>query len=176
MTNALTYRGPAITVLHEEYAKQHRIDDRAAIQGRHEVLVSAPVELVWELLTDVPNWADTLEPGVKYIHLPHGVAVDAPFARTNNGARINARFAVVDENRELSWTGSTLGIKAVHRLLLERSEAGETWVVSTESMAGPLLGVMFSNAKMQAALETSLASLTAAAQARLNHGRDRPAA
>jgi hypothetical protein len=33
MSNPVTYRDPALPVLHEEYAKKHRIDELAPIYG-----------------------------------------------------------------------------------------------------------------------------------------------
>jgi hypothetical protein len=147
--DALTYRGPALRVLHEGYAKNHRIDDLAPIHARREITVNAPARHVWQILRDVSRWADTLEPGVKGIQLNHGVQVEALFTRSNQGVRMRARFAVLDENHEIAWTGSD---ETTTRVLVE------------ESMAGPLLGLYFSTAKLTALLEASLRTLKAAAE------------
>jgi hypothetical protein len=56
MTVALFYTGPSLRDLHEDYAKKHRIDDRAAIKGRREITVAAPSAKVWAMLSDVPHW------------------------------------------------------------------------------------------------------------------------
>ena len=164
MSNPVTYRGPALPVLHEEYAKEHQIDELAPIHGRREILVNAPVRRVWRILSDVPNWADTLEPGVKNIQLDHGVRVDAPFRRSNKGARMNAQFAVLHEDHEIAWTGSAFGAKAVHRFLLHAVDEKTTRVVVEESMAGPLLGLYFNIAKLTTLLEASLHNLKTAAE------------
>ncbi len=164
MTNALTYRGPSLAQLHEEYAKGHRIDDRAPFQGRRETVIDAAVDRVWRTLTDVPAWDTNLEPGVTNIRLENGVAVDATFRRSNKGARMTARFAVVKKDRELAWTGQAFGAKVVHRFELEPESAGTTRVVVEESMAGPLLAVLFSTAKLVDLLDTSLRTLKSAAE------------
>lgn len=166
MANTLTYRGPSLRVLHEDYAKQRRIDEQAPIRGRRETVVNAPVDRVWETLTDVPSWATTLEPGVTNIRLERGVRVDAMFTRSNQGARMRARFAVVAENRELAWTGAAFGAKVVHRFQLSPTSDEATRVVVEESMAGPLLGLFFGTDKLTALLETSLQTLKAAAERR----------
>jgi hypothetical protein len=57
---------------------------------------------------------------------------------------MNAQFAVLDEKREIAWTGSALGAKVVHRFLHEAVDENTTRVVVEESMAGPLLGLYFS--------------------------------
>jgi hypothetical protein len=166
VTATLFYIGPSLRVLHEEYAKQHRIDSRAPVQGRREVVINAPADLVWRVLSDVAAWDKNLEPGVHDIHVEQGVAVDAPFTRTNKGARMKARFAVVDEERELGWTGTAFGGKAVHHYLLEPVSAHATRVTVEESMAGPVLALaFFTNAKLAALLENCLATLKASCEA-----------
>jgi hypothetical protein len=56
---------------------------------------------------------------------------------------------VLHENHEIAWTGSD---ETTTRVLVE------------ESMAGPLLGLYFSTAKLTALLEASLRTLKAAAE------------
>jgi hypothetical protein len=167
MTSALFYVGPSLQVLHEDYAKKHRIDARAALQGRREIVVNAPAAHVWDLLSDVAAWDKNLEPGVHDIHVEQGVVADAPFTRVNNRAKMKARFAVVDKGRELGWTGSVFGgAKAVHRYTLEALPGDSTRVRVEESMAGPVLAVFFfTNAKLHALLENCLATLKASAEA-----------
>ena len=166
MTAALFYTGPSLRDLHEDYAKKHRIDDRAAIRGRREITVTASPAVVWAVLSDIERWDVNLEPGVHDIRVPGGVTVDARFTRVNKGAKMTARFAVVDPERELAWTGSAFGAKVVHRFALEARPDGGTRVVVVESMAGLLLAVFFyTSAKLQGLLETSLATLKAAAEA-----------
>jgi carbon monoxide dehydrogenase subunit G len=166
MTATLFYRGPSIQVLHEDYAKRHRVDPRAALRERREIEVNAPVARVWKVLSDVTSWDKTLEPGVHDIHVEQGVVVDAPFTRVNKGSRMNARFAVVDKERELAWTGTAIGgAKAVHRYFLDPVSDGVTRVTVEESMAGPVLALaFFTTAKMAALMETCLVTLKAACE------------
>ncbi len=165
MTAVLFYTGPSLRELHEDYAKKQRIDDRAAITGRRDITVNAPPAVVWALLSDVTHWDKNLEPGVHDIRVPDGVLVDAPFTRVNKGATLKARFAVVEPERELAWTGSAFGAKVVHRYILEALPGGGTRVVVEESMAGPLLAVFFyTSRKLQGLLETCLATLKTSAE------------
>jgi hypothetical protein len=167
MTATLFYVGPSLQALHENYAKQHRIDDRAPLRARHDIVVDAPVAQVWRVLSNVKAWDKNLEPGVHDIHVDHGVVVDAPFTRTNKGARMKARFAVVDEQRELGWTGKVFGGgKAVHRYVLQPVSDRQTRVTVEESMAGPVLALaFFTSAKMDALITNCLATLKAASEA-----------
>ena len=166
MTVALFYTGPSLTELHEDFAKKHRIDDRAAIRARHEVTVAAPPAVVWAVLSDVEHWDVNLEPGVHDIRVPDGVVPGARFTRVNKGATMKAQFAVVQPERELAWTGSAFGAKVVHRYVLDALPGGGTRVTVEESMAGPMLAlVFFTSRKCQALLETCLAKLKASAEA-----------
>jgi hypothetical protein len=159
MTSSLTYRGPALPRLHDQYAKQHRIDEHAPIRGRREIVISAPPARVWAALIDVANWGTALEPGATDIRVDDGVRPGAQFSRTNRGARMRATFAVVEDRREIAWTGTAFGAKAVHRFELHVQDDGRTRVVTEESMAGPLLGLFFGSDKLSALLDTSLNTL-----------------
>jgi hypothetical protein len=162
----LLYVGPSLPDLHQDYAKRHRIDDRAPLRGHREVEVNAPVGRVWGLLSDVAAWSANLEPGVHDIHVEQGVRVDAPFTRANKGVKMKARFAVVEPGQELAWTGAVFGgAKAVHRYVLEARPGDTTRVIVEESMAGPVLAFGYSQKRLIALLENCLATLKAAAEA-----------
>jgi polyketide cyclase/dehydrase/lipid transport protein len=160
----LTYFGPSLAELHADYAKLGRIDERAPIAAREETTVDASAAVVWQKLSDVRAWASNLEPGVRRISVPDGVRVDARFSRTAGGARMRARFAVVDVERELAWTGSAFGIKVAHRFTLEPLSGTRTRIVVEESMAGPPLAALFNTGKLGALLRDSLRTLKAAAE------------
>jgi uncharacterized protein YndB with AHSA1/START domain len=166
MLKQLFYSGPSIEVLHEEYAKKGRIDEEAPVKASHEVRIEAPVERVWELLSDVPSWG-TWYPDVHDVHLDSGVKADARFTWANGKARIKSTFAVVDAEREITWTGVSSGAKAVDRNVLQPTgDGGATRVFCEESMAGPLLVLFFDSAKLKAGMEEWLSALKTAAERR----------
>jgi uncharacterized protein YndB with AHSA1/START domain len=163
--NQLLYRGPSIEVLHEQYAKREHIDTRAPVSAAYEVEIDAPVQRVWDLLANPLAWPD-FAPEVHDVDLDGPVAADTRFTWANGRSRMKSRFAVVDRDREITWTGVSSGFKAVHRHLLEATGPGSTRVRSEESMAGPLLPLFFGSAKLQAGMETWLDGLKAAAERR----------
>jgi uncharacterized protein YndB with AHSA1/START domain len=166
MLKQLFYSGSSIEALHEEYAKKGRIDEEAPVKASHEVRIEAAVERVWELLSDVPSWG-TWYPDVHDVHLDSGVKADARFTWTNGKARIKSTFAVVDAEREITWTGVSSGAKAVDRYVLEPiDDGGATRVFCEESMAGPLLVLFFDSAKLKAGMEEWLSALKTAAESR----------
>ena len=125
-------------MLHEEYAKRGRIDERAPVKSFGEILIGAPVELVWELLTDLRGWEDWA-PGVHDVRLDSAVAVDGRFTWSIGKTRIKSVFAKVEPGRELTWTGAAQWTKAVDRHVLVPTEEGATRLYVEESLAGALI-------------------------------------
>ena len=93
------------------------------------------------------------------VRLDGGVVEGARFTWRNGRTRLASRFAVVDANRELTWTGAALGAKVVHRHVMTPTDNGMTRLYSEESMAGPFLVLLFSSAKLRAALEHWLTAI-----------------
>jgi hypothetical protein len=63
---------------------------------------------------------------------------------------MRSTFAVVNPGRELTWTGRFLGYKAVDQHLLEPAGNGRTTVTIRESLAGPLLPLLYRPSQLQA--------------------------
>jgi hypothetical protein len=162
---ALFTTGPSIERLHEQYAKRRRIDDRAPVRAVHEVEIAAPIRRVWDLLSDPRGWPD-IDPGIHDVHLDSDVLTDASFLWSNGRVRLRSRFAVLDPDREITWTGTAPGAKAVHRHLLEPIAGYGTRLRSEESMSGPLLAVLFPSRKLHAALVRWLDAVKATAEQR----------
>jgi len=163
MLNRLFYGGPSIEALHEVYAKKGRIDEEAPIKASREVRIEAPVERVWGLLSDPRGWG-AWYPDIHDVRLDPGVEAGARFDWANGKAHMRSRFAVVEAGREITWTGVAYGAKAVHRHVLEPTEGGATRVFSEESMAGPLLVLFYTSAKLGAEMEEWLSALKSAAE------------
>jgi len=107
MLRRIFYRGPSRQVLHEEYAKKGRIDELAPIISSSDIVINAPVDRVWALLVDLPAWP-AIMPFVRDVRLESGIPVDAWFSFRLFGFPIRAQVAVVQPNRELTWTGRSL--------------------------------------------------------------------
>jgi hypothetical protein len=163
MLKRLFYSGPSIGVLHEEYAKRGRIDERAPVKSAGEIRIEAPVERVWELLTNIRGW-EGWAPGVRDVRLDTAVAVDASFSWSIGRTRIKSVIAIVEPRRELTWTGVALWTKAVDRHVLEPTEDGATRFYIEESLAGALVPLFFSRPKLEVQHQLWLAAFKAAAE------------
>ncbi|MGW8354392.1 SRPBCC family protein [Streptomyces wedmorensis] len=159
----LFYTGPSLETLHEQYAKRRRIDAAAPVTSASEIRVEAPAERVWQVLSDLAGWAG-IRPGYRLLKLDQGVAVDARFAWAIGRNRIHSRFAVVDPARELTWTGVSMGVKAVDRNILTPTGDGATLYRLEESMAAPLIPLFFGEARLRAQHEQFLSAVKQAAE------------
>jgi len=119
--------------------------------------VQAPVARVWQVLADAPNWPAWM-PGVKTVRLDSTVAPDATFTWKSGFSTIRSTFAVVDPEKELTWTGIASGAKAVDRHTLQAVDGG-TRVFTEESMAGPFVILFFNSQKLRAVQQAYLAAL-----------------
>ena len=162
---SLFYAGPAIARLHQDYAKQGRIDGRAPVRTTCEVVISAPPQLVWEMIASPAGWPG-FDPAVHDVALDGPAVVDAAFTWAKGRSRFRSRFAVLAPGREVTWTGTALWLKVVHRHLLDTAAGGGTRVRCEESMSGLLLGLFYSEAKLQADLMTWLTALKEGAEKR----------
>jgi hypothetical protein len=97
-------------------------------------------------------------PGVKTVRLDSTVAPDATFTWKSGPSTIKSTFAVVEPERELTWTGISSGAKAIDRHTLEATD-GSTRVFTEESMAGPVVILFFSSQKLRTTQQAYLAAL-----------------
>ena len=157
MPGVLFYSGPSLATLHEKYAKRGRIDDEAPVTSSSNMIIDAPVHQVWTVISDVAGWPAWHAP-ITVLELTT-VRPDVPFRWKIGRAAIRSTFAIVDPDRELTWTGRFLGFKAVDRHLVGPVGTDRTRVTMTESLAGPLLPLLYSSAKLRAGHERWLADL-----------------
>jgi hypothetical protein len=160
----LFYAGPAIGELHEEYAKQGKLDENAPVRSVESITIDAPVATVWQLVSDLRGWPQWRS-DARVTRLG-AIEPDARFRWKIRGASIRATFAVVAPERELAWTGVAMGwIKAIDRCRLAPAGDGRTTVTMEESMSGPLLTFFYSSGKLRKGHQDMLRMLKTAAEA-----------
>ena len=148
LANSLFYRGPTLARLHEEWAKQGKIDENAPITTTSSIDIHAPIAHVWEHLIDLANWP-IISTAFQKMELDTTVDVDATFRFVLYSFPIQARFAVVDPPHRLVWTGKSLWFQAVDSHTLSTLPNGDTRYTVAESFAGLLAG-LFTNGAMLA--------------------------
>ncbi|HYT77685.1 MAG TPA: SRPBCC family protein [Actinomycetota bacterium] len=88
------------------------INRSAPAVGEHEIQVQADPDTVWQTLAgiaDCPSW----NPDVRSMTFDGPLAPGSGF-RWRAGTSLRSKLQVVDRPRELTWTGVTIGMRAVH--------------------------------------------------------------
>ena len=148
MLKQMLYRGPSPAVLHTNYAKAGRIDDQAPITSSSQVIIEAPAAEVWQRVHNLVAWP-TFTAAFRNVRLETTLEVDAYFRFHLNAFPIRARFAVVQPERALIWTGRSLWFNAIDRIGLEPLTAAQTRLSIAESFAGLLAVPLMSRAQLQ---------------------------
>ncbi|MEZ4386102.1 MAG: SRPBCC family protein [Candidatus Krumholzibacteriia bacterium] len=110
------------------------VNRSAPVVGRAEAVITAPVEVVWDVLSDLEGWP-RWNPSVSKMRLDGPLAVGTSFAWVGGGSRITSKLEQLDRPRRIAWSGKTFGIRAVH-VWEFRTVATGTSVRTEESFDG----------------------------------------
>ncbi len=140
------------------------IDDSAPLKARKEIVIGAPFETVWALLTDIERWPQW-QPDVSSARLEGELAVGAVFRWKAKGLGIASKVQALEQGRCIGWTGNSVGMRAVHIWTLEPQGEGVR-VATEESLSGWLAQIMkiFDPNFLEKSLESSLQVLKARAE------------
>lgn len=115
------------------------ININAPVNCRKTININAPKEIIWELLTDIDNWA-TWNSSISKARLNGNLEANATFNWKSEGVNIHSTIHTVESNRFLGWTGKALGTYAIHNWSLNETN-GQTIVSVEESMEGFLVNL-----------------------------------
>ncbi|WP_062348042.1 SRPBCC family protein [Herbidospora yilanensis] len=130
----------------------------APVRNTSSIEIDVPPAEVWALLSDLRGWRRWW-PEHRVLELGE-ITPGERYRWRLGGVRIRSRFAVVTEGRELTWSGVALGVyKAVDRNVVEPLPGGRTRLTISESLAGPLAGLLYPAAKLRAGHERFLSAI-----------------
>jgi hypothetical protein len=124
----------------------------APVRVSRQVEIAADAEALWDILTDIASWP-SWNPDVKEATPLGPLAPGSKFRWKSGPGVITSTLFAVDRPRLIAWTGTTMGIKAVHVWRLEPHQ-GTTTVHSEESWEG--LPVRLMRGSMQRRLEAAI--------------------
>jgi hypothetical protein len=150
-----------------------QIDGDAPVLARHEILVQAPIETIWDLHIAVNEWP-TWQPDITEARLDGDFVPGGSFAWTSSGLGVTSTIydvspptGDVSPRARTLWGGNAQGITGIHEWTFTDMTQG-VLVATNESFAGA--PVDSDPSTMQSMLDTSLVSwllhLQAAAEAR----------
>jgi uncharacterized protein YndB with AHSA1/START domain len=128
------------------------INPDAPVITRDEILISAPIETIWDIQPDVANWPEW-QPDVDSARGDGPLAVGSVFRWQTAGLDISSTVEELEAPRRIVWGGPAQGIVAVHVWTLDEQDGG-VLVRTAESWEGD--PVVAQPEGLQAALDASL--------------------
>ena len=142
------------------------INKSAPVTAAGEIDVAADREVIWELMAAIDRWPDW-NPDIKAASLQGELAQGSKFSWKAGPGTINSTILQLQRPQIIAWTGSTLGIKAIHVWRLE-SIGEKTRVITEESWEGLLPRLLARQMKrmLQRSINSGLLHLKAEAERR----------
>lgn len=134
------------------------IPKNAPVVASQEALVSASIEVVWRALSELEKWPQWNE-SVTQMRVRGPLEVGTEFHWVAGGIEIRSRIEDVEAPNRIAWSGTTMGIRAVH--LWELSSSGIMTKVRTEEAFQGLVVRLFAK-RMERELKNALAQGLAA--------------
>ncbi|HDT12724.1 MAG TPA: polyketide cyclase/dehydrase and lipid transport, partial [Candidatus Aminicenantes bacterium] len=116
------------------------VDRSAPAVGSAEAPIEAPVETVWEVLSDLENWP-RWNKSVSRIRINGSVEAGTSFEWASGGFKIVSRLEEVAPPARIAWTGKMFGVRAVH--VWELAERGRSTHARTEESFEGWLAKLF---------------------------------
>jgi uncharacterized membrane protein len=129
-----------------------QINNNAPAVASSEIWVAAPEELVWDVVADFKRWPEW-NSDVKSMSVDGPAAPGTTFTWKAGPGTLTSTVQKVDRPTAIGWTGTTMGIRAVHVWRFEPREHG-TVVHTVESWDGLLARLL--RGRMQRTLQRSL--------------------
>ncbi len=142
------------------------IDRSAPATAEGEIDIAASPEVAWDVISDLERWP-SWSPDIKRVTLEGPLAPGTVFRWRSRSASLTSTLRAVDPPRELGWTGTTMGIRAVHIFRFEPRDGG-TLARSEESWDGLLAKLLkgYSRRTLDKEIHEWLARLKAEAERR----------
>ncbi len=116
------------------------INEKAPVTAHKSIAIHASAETVWALLTDITQWPNWYA-DIQQTKLKSPLVKGARFDWKSGGVTIHSTLHTVIPMRALGWTGTSVGLGAIHNWTLETGDDGVTVYVE-ESLQG-VLAVLF---------------------------------
>jgi hypothetical protein len=138
-------------------AREGKINQQAGIRDRQHIVINAPVEKVWAVLTDIPCWP-LWNKQIKRA-TSDGLEVGSLFIWKSGNTTIQSTIQQCNPPHELTWTGKAMWLKAIHTWKLDPAGEHQTIVTVEESFEGFLSPVFMSPSRLHSTLRYWLSAL-----------------
>jgi uncharacterized membrane protein len=115
---------------------QVAVDASAPVVVSTAIDVTAPADVVWDLLADIEQWP-AWNRAVRSVSVHGDVAPGTEFEWKAGPGTIRSTLLQVVRPTFIAWSGRTLGLRAIHVFAL-RTDGEHTTVRTEESYSGPV--------------------------------------
>ena len=112
------------------------VNRNAPVFAETEIVIDAPQELVWQVLTDLQGWPQWYTE-VSEVSVYGDFAPGTEFRWKASGVTILSQLEIIEPHSRLLWTGRSPGVRATH--LWKFHEQGAKTLVHTEECFEGLL-------------------------------------
>lgn len=140
------------------------INENAPVVSRSQMEIAAPVDTVWQVLTDIKKWPQWQQ-AVSETIVPEKVEEGTEFHWKADGLSFTSKIHTVNPHRAFGWTGKTIGTSAIHNWTFVKKD-DHTLVIVEESLQGvfPRLFKNFFQKNLNQGVLTNLEELKAASE------------
>ena len=110
------------------------VDLQAPVISKHEILIDAPLAVVWDLHTDVNGWT-TWQTEITEAHIDGRLEPGNSFNWTSYNFPVRSTVYEVTEGKRVLWGGTADGITGIHEWQFAEKPSGVE-VTTTESFSG----------------------------------------
>lgn len=113
------------------------INENAPVKSRNQMEINAPIEIVWNTLTDINNWPKW-QKSVTEVKLNGRTEAGSSFEWKSDGLSFKSKIHTSKPHTEFGWTGTTIGASAIHNWTFVEKDTNTTIVIIEESLQGVL--------------------------------------
>jgi hypothetical protein len=132
----------------DNLAAQGMIDEGAPVKATVQIVIRAPLEKIWGLLTNIKDWA-TWQPDISDVAIQAPPGLTVPFTWSTGGMTIHSTIRLFAPGRTVGWTGRAFHIHAIHIWTLSPLPDGRVLLETRESMDGWLVDRFYSSRELQ---------------------------
>lgn len=142
------------------------VNTAAPVRGWGDLKVDADAATVWSVMSEIADWPSWSK-DISAARLLGPLAPGSKFEWQAGPGKIRSTLLAVEPGHKLAWTGTTMGVRAIHVWRIER-RGDQTYVVTEESWEGLLASLLRRSMRrrLQAAIDEGLPYLKAEAERR----------
>ena len=142
------------------------INENASVKSKNQIEIDAPLATVWDVLTDINNWANW-QKAVSETIVDGEIKEGTRFNWKAGGLSFKSRIHTVNSMSMFGWTGTTFVASAIHNWTFKEKD-NKTIVKVEESLQGvfPRLFRGYFQKNLDAGVRTNLEELKTASESK----------